>query len=135
MRRSCARARRPRGALPGGRAESLPLRTARGAAGPGPRPAAAPRVALAVAYAGAGGALGAVASPPANVWRGDARVVSEPRAAQCYVMGLDTAISGPRLLRAWTRRSWSEYGCRTVQYWLAPGACQVQNEDADYGHL
>jgi hypothetical protein len=33
-------------------------------------------------------------------------VVREPREEQCYVMGLETAISGPRLIRAWKRRSW-----------------------------
>ena len=33
-------------------------------------------------------------------------VVREPREEQCYVMGLETALSGPRLIRAWKRRSW-----------------------------
>jgi hypothetical protein len=62
-------------------------------------------------------------------------VVSEPREEQCYVMCLDTAISGPRLIRAWKRRYWLEYCVRTLQHLLATGACQGQNEDADYGHL
>src|SRR5712691_10521605 len=35
-------------------------------------------------------------------------VVSEPREEQFYVMCLDTAISGPRLIRAWKRRHWIE---------------------------
>jgi hypothetical protein len=62
-------------------------------------------------------------------------VVSEPREEQFYVMCLDTAISGPRLIRAWKRRSWIEYCFRTLKHLLATGACQVQNEDAYYGHL
>src|SRR5262249_19858865 len=40
-------------------------------------------------------------------------VVSEPRKEQFYVMCLDTAISGPRLIRAWKRRHWIEYCFRT----------------------
>src|SRR4029434_4307219 len=35
-------------------------------------------------------------------------VVSEPREEQFYVMCLATAISGPRLIRAWKRRHWIE---------------------------
>jgi hypothetical protein len=62
-------------------------------------------------------------------------VVSEPREEQFYVMCLDTAISGPRLIRAWKRRYWIEYCFRTLKHLLATGACQVQNEDAYYGHL
>jgi DDE superfamily endonuclease len=62
-------------------------------------------------------------------------VVSEPREEQFYVMCLDTAISGPRLIRAWKRRHWIEYCFRTLKHLLATGACQVQNEDAYYGHL
>src|SRR5215510_9291879 len=62
-------------------------------------------------------------------------VVSEPRKEQFYVMCLDTAISGPRLIRAWKRRYWIEYCFRTLKHLLATGACQVHNEDAYYGHL
>jgi hypothetical protein len=62
-------------------------------------------------------------------------VVSEPRKEQFYVMCLDTAISGPRLIRAWKRRYWIEYCFRTLKHLLATGACQVQSEDAYYGHL
>src|SRR5919109_5615962 len=36
-------------------------------------------------------------------------VVSEPREEQFYMMCRDTAISGPRLIRAWKRRHWIEY--------------------------
>jgi hypothetical protein len=62
-------------------------------------------------------------------------VVSEPREEQFYVMCLATAISGPRLIRAWKRRHWIEHCFRTLKHLLATGACQVQNEDAYYGHL
>ena len=62
-------------------------------------------------------------------------VVSEPREEQFYVMCLDTAISGPRLIRAWKRRHWIEYCFRTLKHLLATGACQVHSEEAYYGHL
>jgi hypothetical protein len=62
-------------------------------------------------------------------------VVSEPREEQFYVMCLDTAISGPRLIRAWKRRHWIEYCFRTLKLLLATGACQVHSEEAYYGHL
>ena len=62
-------------------------------------------------------------------------VVSEPREEQFYVMCLDTAISGPRLIRAWKRRHWIEHCFRTLKHLLATGACQVHSEDAYYGHL
>jgi hypothetical protein len=62
-------------------------------------------------------------------------VVSEPREGQFYVMCLATAISGPRLIRAWKRRHWIEHCFRTLKHLLATGACQVQTEDAYYGHL
>ena len=62
-------------------------------------------------------------------------VVTEPREEQFYVMCLDTAISGPRLIRAWKRRHWIEYCFRTLKHLLATGACQVQSEEAYYGHL
>jgi hypothetical protein len=62
-------------------------------------------------------------------------VVSEPREEQFYVMCLDTAISGPRLIRAWKRRHWIEHCFRTLKHLLATSACQVHSEDAYYGHL
>ena len=62
-------------------------------------------------------------------------VISEPREEQFYVMRLDTTISAPRLIRAWKRRWWIEYCFRTLEHLLATGACQVQSEDAYYGHL
>jgi hypothetical protein len=48
-------------------------------------------------------------------------VVSAPREEQFYVMCLDTAISGPRLIRAWQRRYWIEYCFRTLKHLLARG--------------
>jgi hypothetical protein len=62
-------------------------------------------------------------------------VVEEPGKEQFYVMCLDTAISGPRLIRAWKRRWWIEYCFRTLKHLLATGACQVRSDDAYYGHL
>ena len=62
-------------------------------------------------------------------------VVAEPGEEQFYVMCLDTAISGPRLIRAWKRRHWIEHCFRTLKHLLATGACQVHTEDAYYGHL
>jgi hypothetical protein len=62
-------------------------------------------------------------------------VVSEPSEEQFYVMCLETAISGPRLIRAWKRRHWIEHCFRTLKHLLAAGACQVHSEDAYYGHL
>jgi hypothetical protein len=50
-------------------------------------------------------------------------------------MCLETAISGPRLIRAWKRRHWIEYCFRTLKHLLATSACQVHSEDAYYGHL
>jgi hypothetical protein len=62
-------------------------------------------------------------------------IVKEPGADQYYVMCLETAISSPRLIRAWKRRSWIEHCFRTLKHLLATGACQVHSEDAYYGHL
>jgi hypothetical protein len=45
-------------------------------------------------------------------------MVSEPKEEQFYVMCLETAISGPRLIRAWKRRSWiEEIIFRLKHYW------------------
>jgi hypothetical protein len=62
-------------------------------------------------------------------------IVEEPGKEQFYVMCLDTAISGPRLIRAWKRRYWIEHCFRTLKHLLATGACQVHSEEAYYGHL
>jgi hypothetical protein len=62
-------------------------------------------------------------------------VIDAPGEEPCYVMCLDTTISGPRLIRAWKRRHWIEHCFRTLKHLLATGACQVHSEDAYYGHL
>jgi hypothetical protein len=62
-------------------------------------------------------------------------IVAEPSAQQYYLMSLDTAISSPRLIRAWKRRWWIEHCFRTLKHLLATGACQVHSEDAYYGRL
>jgi DDE superfamily endonuclease len=62
-------------------------------------------------------------------------IVKEPDADQYYVMCLETALSSPRLIRAWKRRHWIEHCFRTLKHLLATGACQVHSEDAYYGHL
>jgi len=62
-------------------------------------------------------------------------VVDAPGEEQFYVMCLDTAISGPRLIQAWKRRHWIEHCFRTLKHLLATGACQVHSEEAYYGHL
>ena len=55
-------------------------------------------------------------------------VVEEAREEQFYVICLETAISGPRLIRAWKRRHWIEYCFRTLKHLLAASACQVHSD-------
>jgi hypothetical protein len=62
-------------------------------------------------------------------------IAKESSAEQYYLMSLETAISAPRLIRAWKRHHWIEHCFRTLKHLLAIGACQVHNEDAYYGHL
>jgi hypothetical protein len=62
-------------------------------------------------------------------------IVHEPGVELYYLLCVETAISGPRLIRAWKRRYWIEYCFRTLKHLLATGACQVHTEDAYYGHL
>jgi hypothetical protein len=62
-------------------------------------------------------------------------IVREPGVKLYYLLCVETDISGPRLIRAWKRRHWIEYCFRTLKHLLATGACQVQSEDAYYGHL
>ena len=62
-------------------------------------------------------------------------IIKEPKVDQYYVMCLETALSSPRLIRAWKRRHWIEYCFRALKHLLATGACQVHNADAYYGHL
>ena len=46
-------------------------------------------------------------------------IVHEPSVALYYLLCLETAISGPRLIRAWKRRYWIEYCFRTLKHLLA----------------
>jgi hypothetical protein len=62
-------------------------------------------------------------------------IVAELGAERYYLMYLDTAISGPRLIRAWKRGHWIEHCFRTLKHLLETEACQVYDEDADYGHV
>jgi hypothetical protein len=62
-------------------------------------------------------------------------IVREPGVELYYLLCLETDIRGPRLIRARNRRHWIEYCFRTLKHLLATGACQVQSEDAYYGHL
>jgi hypothetical protein len=62
-------------------------------------------------------------------------IVDEPGEDRYYLLCLDTAITAPRLIRAWKRRSWIEYYFRLLKHLLATEACQVQTEDAYYAHF
>jgi hypothetical protein len=62
-------------------------------------------------------------------------LVDEPGEDRYDLLCLAMAISAPRLLRAWKRRSWIEYSFRVLKHLLATAACQVQTEDAYYGHF
>lgn len=55
--------------------------------------------------------------------------------ARFYLLCRETTTSAPRLIRAWGRRSWIEHTFRTLKHLLATEACQVQTEEAYYGHL
>lgn len=62
-------------------------------------------------------------------------IVDDPGQECFYLMCLETTMSAPQLLRRWRRRSWIAQGFRTLKHLLATEACQVQNEEAYYGHL
>ncbi len=62
-------------------------------------------------------------------------IVAKPARARFYLLCLETTIAAPRLIRAWGRRHWIEHHFRTLKHLLATEACQVQGEDAYYGHL
>ena len=55
--------------------------------------------------------------------------------AHFYLLCLSTEILAPRLLRAWTQGHGIKQVFRTLKHLLATEACQVQSEDAYYGHL
>ena len=62
-------------------------------------------------------------------------LVDKPGEDRFYLLCQETCITAPRLIRAWSRRSWIEHTFRTVKHLLAAEACQVHTEDAYYGHL
>jgi hypothetical protein len=62
-------------------------------------------------------------------------LVEKPGEDRFYLLCQETLITAPRLIRAWSRRSWIEHTFRTLKHLLAAEACQVQTEDAYYGHL
>jgi len=62
-------------------------------------------------------------------------MVDEPGEDHFYLLCLATSMTAPQLLRRWRRRSWIEHCFRTLKHLLATEACQVQSEDAYYGHL
>jgi len=62
-------------------------------------------------------------------------IVDEPGQPCSYLLCQATTLPAPRLIRAWKRRSWIEHAFRTLKHLLATEACQVHEEDADYGHL
>jgi DDE superfamily endonuclease len=62
-------------------------------------------------------------------------LVDQPGRDRYYLLCRETSMSAPRLIRAWRRRSWIEHSFRTLKHLLTTEACQVQSEDAYYGHL
>ena len=61
-------------------------------------------------------------------------IVDEPGQDRFSLLCLETERSAPQLIRRW-RRTWIEFVFRTLKHLLATEACQVQSEDAYYGHL
>jgi len=62
-------------------------------------------------------------------------LIDQPGQGRDYLLCRATTISAPRLIRAWRQRSWIEHHFRTLKPLLATEVCQVQGEDAYYGHL
>ena len=62
-------------------------------------------------------------------------IVEQAGRDRYYLLCRETAITAPRLIRGWRRRSWIEHAFRTLKHLLATETCQVQTEDAYYGHL
>jgi len=62
-------------------------------------------------------------------------IVDQPGRDRYYLLCQETTMAGPRLIRAWRRRSWIEHHFRLLKHLLATEACQVQGEDAYFGHL
>ena len=62
-------------------------------------------------------------------------IVDEPGEERYYLLCLETALSGPVLIRRWRRRHWIEFVFRVLKHLLATESCQAHSEDAYYGHL
>jgi hypothetical protein len=62
-------------------------------------------------------------------------IVDEPGEGRYYLLGLETALSGPVLIRRWRRRHWIEFVFRVLKHLLATETCQAHSADAYYGHL
>lgn len=62
-------------------------------------------------------------------------IVDKPGEDRFSLFCLATHIQVTRLLRAWSRRNLIEQVFRILKHLLATDACQVQSEDAYYGHL
>jgi hypothetical protein len=62
-------------------------------------------------------------------------IVDQPGRDRYYLLCRETTMAAPRLIRAWRRRSWIEHHFRLLKHLLATEACQVQGEDAYFGHL
>jgi hypothetical protein len=62
-------------------------------------------------------------------------IVDEPGEDRYYLLCLETALSGPVLMRRWRRRHWIEFVFRVLKHLLVTESCQAHSEDAYYGHL
>ena len=62
-------------------------------------------------------------------------IVDEPGQDRFSLLGVETTLSAPQLIRRWRRRTGIAFVFRTLKHLLATEACQVHSEDAYYGHL
>jgi hypothetical protein len=62
-------------------------------------------------------------------------IVDAPNQDRFYLLCQEPERSAPQLIRRWRRRHWIEFVFRTLKHLLATETCQVQSEDAYYGHL
>ena len=62
-------------------------------------------------------------------------IIDAPGEERFYLLCPATALTAPRLIRAWRRRSAIEHFFRILKHLLATEACRVHTEAAYYGHL
>jgi len=62
-------------------------------------------------------------------------IVEEPGQDRFYLLGVETRLRAPQLIRRWRRRTWIALVLRTLKHLVATEACQGRSEDAYYGHL